>query len=164
MKKLLAEENLASATEETLNELEHFMQRFKVEEPDEIEPFQAIETLKQATDQSLTEYYNQCNLLLKELGGSDNYQDDNKMAKSPLKMVVTKFISGLADPTLQTRMAGYAFNTDCTLRGVYTKAHMEVQKMQARHDIVEKNRQQTELTLLNDMRTYIINGQAVPTH
>lgn len=164
-KRILAEDNLPAATTETLNEFkEHFMQRFKVVEVEELEPYQAIEGLKQGVEESLGDYYNRCGVLLKQLGATDPPDEGNTMAKSLLKMVVTKFVAGLSDAQLQTRMAGYPYSSDCGLKGAYTKAQSELRKMQAQQEMIEKNRQQEELSLLHEMQSFILQGKPVPQY
>lgn len=131
IKKLLTEENFSSVTHETLKEFkEHFLRCFKLEEPEEIKLYQAIESLKQQEEETINDYYRRSLSLLKELSGVNDAKEDNKIARSLLKIVVTKFITGLAEPLLQTRIAGYTINTDYTLKGAYTKIQSEARKIQ----------------------------------
>lgn len=165
IKKILSDEGLNTATQDTLAEFkEHFLTRFTAEAPTDIEPDELVERLKQGVDQSLTDYYHQTSEILKMFGVDDASSDDSKMAKSLLRMVVKKFVAGLEDPVLQARMAGYSLNTDCTLRGAYQKAQVELQKAQAQQELFERNKQQTELTLLREMRSCLVDGKNLPAH
>lgn len=124
----------------------------------------ALENLKQGKDEDLRSYYNRTKGFLEEAGGRDFRetmppQTFSIIERSFLNGVITKFIRGLANETVMTRMFGYNAQPNRSLGGAYSKAELNLVQLKAEEEQYKQVQEQNHARLLQNIGNALLEGK-----